>query len=120
MGCLHRWKLLAKHNGIRNPNRVSVGRILKIPVTRDNQQRLVNLCKPMKKTVTVRRGDTLAKIAKRVLGTPKAWRYLWKNNQGVISSPHKIEVGQQLKYLQRGFEPLPALPPTQKIKRTDY
>jgi LysM repeat protein len=48
------------------------------------------------KTVRVKSGDTLAKIAKRnhVAG---GWRGLWKLNKKTVKNPNKIKVGQVLK-----------------------
>lgn len=48
------------------------------------------------KTVTVKRGDTLSKIAKRshVKG---GWKGLWKLNKATVKNPNKIRVGQVLK-----------------------
>ncbi len=48
------------------------------------------------KTVKVKRGDTIAKIAKRhhVAG---GWKGLWKLNKKTLKNPNKIYVGQVLK-----------------------
>ena len=44
---------------------------------------------------TVRRGDTLAMIA-RVQGVDGGWRALWALNRDTVPNPNRIRVGQQL------------------------
>ncbi len=44
---------------------------------------------------TVRRGDTLAKIA-RAQGVEGGWRALWALNRGTVQNPNRIVVGQRL------------------------
>ena len=46
-------------------------------------------------TYTVRRGDTLAGIA-RAQGVDGGWRALWALNRGTVGNPDRIRVGQQL------------------------
>ena len=46
-------------------------------------------------TYTVRRGDTLARIA-RAQGVDGGWRALWALNRDTVSNPNLIRVGQQL------------------------
>ena len=48
------------------------------------------------KTVKVKRGDTLAKIAKRNKVTG-GWKGLWKLNKSKVKDPNNIRVGQALK-----------------------
>ena len=51
---------------------------------------------PVHKTITVKRGDTIRKLAKRhhVAG---GWKGLWKLNKKTVKDPNRIEVGQVLK-----------------------
>ena len=44
---------------------------------------------------TVRRGDTLAKIA-RAQDVDGGWRALWAKNRDTVRNPNLIRVGQQL------------------------
>ena len=46
-------------------------------------------------TYTVRRGDTLRKIA-RAHHIEGGWRTLYKLNKNILRSPHRIKVGQEL------------------------
>ncbi|WP_269779161.1 transglycosylase family protein [Propioniciclava soli] len=47
------------------------------------------------KVVTVKRGDTLARIA-RAHGVSGGWRTLWELNRSTIANPNRISVGQQV------------------------
>lgn len=45
---------------------------------------------------TVKKGDTLSKIAKFVYGDSSLWMRIYEANQGEIPNPHEIKVGQRL------------------------
>jgi nucleoid-associated protein YgaU len=49
-----------------------------------------------RKTIRVKRGDTLAKIAKRY-HVKGGWRGLWKLNKKKVKNPNSIRIGQVLK-----------------------
>jgi LysM repeat protein len=65
----------------------------------------------MGKTYVVRKGDTLARIARRELGDPNAWRALADYNG--LPSPDQIAVGQQLWLPSRRDLSAPPTVPTQ-------
>jgi len=46
--------------------------------------------------VTVRRGDTLSAISKRVYGSAARWPALWWTNRDNVHNPSSIRVGQRL------------------------
>lgn len=58
---------------------------------------LVKQSQPATRTYTVRSGDTLSAIAKRVYGNPALWTWLWHVNSATISNPNSIYVGEVLK-----------------------
>ena len=45
----------------------------------------------------VKAGDTLSKIAKNHYGDANAWDKIYQANQDSLQSPHKIQIGQELK-----------------------
>ena len=45
----------------------------------------------------VKAGDTLSKIAKNYYGDANAWDKIYQANQDSLQSPHKIQIGQELK-----------------------
>jgi nucleoid-associated protein YgaU len=49
------------------------------------------------KTYTVKKGDSLSKIAKRVYGDAQQWRKIHEANRDIIDNPDLIHPGQVLK-----------------------
>lgn len=49
------------------------------------------------KTYTVKKGDSLSKIAKRVYGDAQQWRRIHEANRDIIDNPDLIHPGQVLK-----------------------
>ncbi|MFH1354726.1 MAG: LysM peptidoglycan-binding domain-containing protein [Candidatus Omnitrophota bacterium] len=43
---------------------------------------------------TIQKNDTLQKISQKFYGTSKKWMKIYEANQGVLSSPDKLSVGQ--------------------------
>jgi LysM repeat protein len=52
---------------------------------------------PSGKTYTVKAGDTLSKIAKEFYGNANEYNKIFEANKDQLSSPDKINVGQELK-----------------------
>ncbi|MGN6369410.1 MAG: LysM peptidoglycan-binding domain-containing protein [Phycisphaerae bacterium] len=48
-------------------------------------------------TYTIKKGDTLRKIAKTVYGNEALWRRIFRANRGDLSSPNAIKVGQVIR-----------------------
>lgn len=48
-------------------------------------------------TYEVKPGDSLSKIAKRLLGDGNAWRKIFEANTDILKDPDKIYPGQKLK-----------------------
>jgi nucleoid-associated protein YgaU len=48
-------------------------------------------------TYTVKKGDSLSKIAKRVYGDAQQWRRIHEANRDIIDNPDLIHPGQVLK-----------------------
>ena len=64
---------------------------------------------PAATTYTVKRGDTLEKIAVKVYGDSNQWRRIYKANQTKLKSPSKIYPGQKL-----------VIPPYQKKHKENF
>ncbi|MEM6333776.1 MAG: LysM peptidoglycan-binding domain-containing protein [Planctomycetota bacterium] len=64
--------------------------------TATDATRLAERTAPRPRTVTVEEGDSLARIARRHLGSPDRWRDLLEANRGVIDRPEHIRPGQTL------------------------
>ena len=52
-----------------------------------------------KASVTVEKGDTLTKIAAKVMGQASYWKMLWRLNETALTNPNRISVGQALQYV---------------------
>ncbi|MGC9357476.1 MAG: LysM peptidoglycan-binding domain-containing protein [Anaerolineae bacterium] len=50
----------------------------------------------MGKKYTVKAGDNLRKIAKKMLGDADKWKEIYEANQDVIKDPDVIDVGMEL------------------------
>ena len=74
------WQTLAARNGIRNPNLIHVGQVIRIDA-------------PQNRVYVVRPGDTLGGIAARVGST---WQHLAALNH--IPNPNRIYPGQHISY----------------------
>ena len=49
------------------------------------------------RSYTVRKGDSLSKIAKREYGDAQQWRRIYENNRDIIDNPDLIHPGQVLR-----------------------
>ena len=49
------------------------------------------------KSYTVKAGDTLSKIAKNQYGNANDWDKIYQANKDILTSPHKIQIGQVIK-----------------------
>ena len=81
-------------NLIRNPNRIYVGQRLTIYLTKDKASTESG---EYDNTYRVASGDNLWKIARRVYGDGRLWRWIYEANRAVITNPGKIRGGMLLK-----------------------
>ena len=80
------YNFIAKANGISNPNKISVGKVLTIPEYKNESVSY--------KTHTVRKGENLSVIAKKYNTT---WKKIYEDNKSVIgSNPNLVKPGQVL------------------------
>ena len=93
LGTSKRWKELAEFNNLDQPGRIFPGDEIKYPAEQEEQ-----IFADAKEQVTVQKGDSLASISKALFGTQKAWKYLWRLNEGVVPNPNQIYAGQVLNY----------------------
>lgn len=91
------WQDLAKDNHISSPYVIYPGNKLKFQTSSAAAQSFAEKYDQVpEKTVTVKKGDTLSKIAARVFGSASGWKIFTVYNN--ISNPHRIEVGLTLSY----------------------
>ena len=95
LGDADRWPEIATLNNLSDPDSISVGQQLRIPVPVSSPPPPVGPPPPTNtRTYTVRSGDTLSAIAQRELGSANRWPEIARLNN--ISNPERIEVGQVL------------------------
>ena len=90
------WRKIYADNAslIRNPNRIYVGQRLTIYLTKDKASTESG---EYDNTYRVVSGDNLWKIAQRVYGDGRLWRWIYEANRAVITNPGKIRGGMLLK-----------------------
>jgi len=91
------WKTLAHENHLANPHRIYAGDVIFYTLTAKSKAFAHKYESATTKSVTVKKGDTLSGLARRVLGSQAQWRTLWKFN-GHIKNPDKLRVGDVLHY----------------------
>lgn len=94
------WRLLAEHNPQVDPNRLSVGQVLKLPALTaagaapKSAAPAVTPTAAAGATYTIRSGDSLASISEATYGSEKYWKFLYEANKGVIGAdPGALGVG---------------------------
>lgn len=91
------WQDLAKINHIKMPFVIFPGNKLKFSTSTTESQAFATHYEQIpEKTVTVKKGDTLSKIATKVFGAPSGWKIFMVYNK--IDNPNRIEVGLTLSY----------------------
>jgi len=98
-GQLDRWNDLASTNNIPSPYMIHPGDELRFPVQGGKSENFVSKYQAIpEKTVTVKHGDTLSKIAARIYGDSNYWRVFVTYNKDKLSNPHRISTGMVLTY----------------------
>lgn len=90
-----RWRHLAKFSGLEDPNKIYPGDIIYYQLNEQSLAFATNYENLSKDELTVREGDTLGKLALRVYGNSKHWKYIWRQN-GQITDPDDLVAGSKL------------------------
>jgi nucleoid-associated protein YgaU len=96
------WLNLAQSNGINDANRIFPGDVLRFETTEVKAKEFVKNYKTTMKSVVVKKGDSLSKIAAQTYGSAEAWPRLLSFNRDKIRDPNKIPVGLKLNYMEGG------------------
>lgn len=107
-----KWDLIAKANPFVDPDRLSVGQVLRLP-PKDAQREDITGRPPAQGSApvvyVVRSGDTLSRIATAYYGSPLHWRLIYDANKSVIGeNANALRVGMRLTIPPA---PKPATPP---------
>ncbi len=95
-----RWRDIAGLSGIDNPNHIYPGDLVYYTLDEQSQNFAQNQDNLKRGHETVRSGDTLASISKRVYGTSKLWKHIWRQNDH-IDNPDKLIVGMSVFYVEK-------------------
>lgn len=101
------WRQVAQANGLQNPDLIFPGQKLTLELTNEQSKSFADAYaqadfSDVQQTengsyeLEVAPGDSLSKIAQKVFGDYSAWEKIYNSNQGQISNPNMIFVGQKL------------------------
>ena len=93
------WKTLADLNSLDSKGRIFPGDAIKYAASEATATFEARYDGLAKASVTVEKGDTLSKIATRVMGQAAFWKLLWRWNETALQDPNKIAVGMTLQYV---------------------
>ena len=99
-----KWSVIANANPGVDPSRLKVGQVIKVPADGAVARQATTVAERASaaprtsgSTHTVAKGETLAAIAERYLGSKGAWKRLYEANKDAIGSdPAKLKVGTKL------------------------
>jgi nucleoid-associated protein YgaU len=91
--------VIARANPLMSAANLREGRVVRVPRDPSNVQGLpvVKTAAGEVKPAPVQKGDSLAKIARRVYGEERMADMIFQANRDVLTDPAKIRVGQKLK-----------------------
>lgn len=95
-----RWRDLAGLTGLSNPNSIYPGDVVYYALDEKSAQFAANYENIKRGKEVVQSGDTLATIAKRVYGSSRSWRHIWRQNDH-IDNPDKLEAGTTIYYMEK-------------------
>lgn len=96
-----RWRDIANLSGMENPNHIYPGDIVYYSLDDSSRNFAAAYESVRRAKEIVQEGDTLAAISKRVYGTSKAWRHIWRQNDN-IDNPDQLTAGMVVYYVEKG------------------
>ena len=96
-----RWKDIANLSSLSNPSRIYPGDVVYYALDEASMSFAKANESVARSSETVQSGDTLAKIAKRVYGTSRSWKHIWRQNDS-IDNPDRLTAGTTVYYVQKG------------------
>ena len=96
-----RWRDISSLSGMTDPNHIFPGDVVFYSLDEKTAQFAATYEAVKRNKEVVQHGDTLASIAKRVYGTSKAWKQIWRQNDK-IDNPDKLETGMTVFYVEKG------------------
>jgi nucleoid-associated protein YgaU len=93
-----RWRELASASAIRNPNLIYPGDVVYYQLDKSSLQFAKNYESLRKEETTVKEGETLSQVSRRVYGNGDQWRVLWRYNDQ-INDPTHLKAGDSVYYV---------------------
>ncbi len=96
-----RWRDIASLSGLDNPNQIYPGDLIYYTLE-DASMNFAQTYENIRRAKeTVREGDTLAAISKRVYGKSNLWKHIWRQNDN-IDNPDVLQAGMTVYYVEAG------------------
>jgi len=93
-----RWKELASASAMKHPNLIYPGDVVYYQLDKSSLQFAKNYESLRKEETTVKEGETLSQVSKRVYGNGDQWRVLWRYNDQ-INDPTHLKAGDPVYYV---------------------
>jgi nucleoid-associated protein YgaU len=92
-----KWDLIAKANPFVDPNRLTVGQVLRLPPKDTEREEIEGRAGVTATVYMVRSGDNLSRIARAYYNDPGLWRLIYDANRATIGNdPGRLRVGMRL------------------------
>lgn len=115
-GDMSKWRELAAFSGLSNPSLIYPGDLIYYQLDEKSMAFAKAYENLPRSEVTIAPGDTLAKIATRVLGSGDGWRSIWRENDK-INDPDELVAGETIYYISNNtYAKLDNLNKINKIK----
>jgi LysM repeat protein len=96
-GDASKWDLIAKANPFVDPNRLTVGQVLRLPPKDAQRETIEGRAGDTATIYVVRSGDNLTKIARAYYNDVSLWRLIYDTNRQTIGpNPNALRVGMRL------------------------
>ncbi len=96
-----RWRDIAGLSGLDNPNHIYPGDLIYYALDDASKNFAQTYESSRRGKETVREGDTLAAISKRVYGKPNLWKHIWRQNDN-IDNPDVLQAGMTVYFMEAG------------------
>ncbi len=102
-GSARKWNALMEANQLTDANKIFPGDVIYFPKDQASNSFSAAYQREARKSIVVKKNDTLYKIAQKLFGDGKYWKYLWSFNKETLPDPNVLEVGNKLRYMDVKF-----------------
>lgn len=98
----NQWTEIANFTGLANPRLIYPGDVVYYQLTQQTKAFASGYESVQRTEIQVQQGDTLSRIAGRVLGDPSKWKMIWRQNDN-IDNPDQLTAGTTIFYVEPGI-----------------